>query len=130
MKDRIKLVRKHTGKNQTEFGEMLGVSKSAVQKWESGENDPTDTAVSLMHQKTGVNELWLKSGIGEPFSPMSRSEEVGKLMKSLLTDSPESFRSRLVTALLRFDPDGAEWEVLENIYNSIATEKPKNDERA
>lgn len=120
MKDRIKLVRKHTGKNQTEFGEMLGVTKSAVQKWESGENDPTDTAISLMQQKTNVNVIWLKSGIGEPFNPMARSEEVGKMMQSLLSDSPESFRTRLVTALLRFDPDGEEWELLERIYNSVA----------
>lgn len=127
MKDRIKLVRKYTGKNQTEFGEMLGVSKSAVQKWESGENDPTDTAISLMHQKTNVNVMWLKSGIGEPFNPMTRSEEVGKMMKSLLSDSPESFRSRLVTALLRFDPDGEEWELLERIYNSVAAEADKKE---
>lgn len=127
MKERIKLVRKYTGKNQTDFGIMLGVSKSAVQKWESGENDPTDTVISLMQQKTGANLLWLKSGVGEPFAPKSRSEEVGEMMKSLLSDRPDSFRSRLVTALLRFDPNGEEWELLERIYNSVAAESEKKE---
>ena len=32
-----------------------------------------------------------------------------------------------VTALLRFDPDGSEWQVLENIYNSVAAEADEKD---
>ena len=34
---------------------------------------------------------------------------------------------RDVTALLRFDPDGSEWQVLENIYNSVAAEADEKE---
>mgnify|MGYP006896599134 FL=1 len=57
--------------------------------------------------------------------PPSRSEEMGRLVKSLMEDKPEAFRSRLITALLRFDADGPEWQLLENIYNSVAADVEK-----
>ena len=42
-----------------------------------------------------------------------------------MNDRPESFRARLITALLRFSPDGPEWAALESIYNSIQAEAEK-----
>lgn len=127
MKERIKELRKHEKLNQTDFGALLGVSLSAVQKWESGENTPADSVIKLMCQKTGVNEVWLRTGVGEPFASKSREAEMGELVRKLMADRPEAFRVRLITALLRFDPDGAEWQVLENIYKSVAVEIEKAD---
>lgn len=127
MKERIKELRKHEKLNQTDFGALLGVSLSAVQKWESGENTPADSVIKLMCQKTNVNEVWLRTGVGEPFASKSREAEMGELVRKLMADRPESFRVRLITALLRFDPDGAEWQVLENIYKSVAGEIEKAD---
>lgn len=53
---------------------------------------------------------------------------MGDLLKTLLRDSSESFRTRLITTLLRFDPNGTEWEVLERIYKSVAKEKETDPE--
>ena len=122
MKDRIKQVRKCAGLSQTKFGERLGVSMSAVQKWEMGLNQPDSSSILLMCQNFGVNETWLRTGAGEMMASKSRQQEMAELIKSLMSDRPESFRSALVTALLRFDPDGPEWEILERIYESIARE--------
>lgn len=127
MKDRIKELRKHEKLNQTDFGALLGVSLSAVQKWESGENTPADSVIKLMCQKTSVNEIWLRTGNGEPFVSKSREAEMGDLVRKLMADRPEAFRVKLITALLRFDPNGPEWQVLENIYNSVAGETKKAD---
>lgn len=127
MKERIKELRKHEKLNQTDFGALLGVSLSAVQKWESGENTPADSVIKLMCQKTNVNEIWLRTGVGEPFASKSREAEMGELVRKLMADRPEAFRVRLITALLRFDPEGAEWQVLENIYKSVAGEIEKAD---
>lgn len=127
MKERIKELRKHEKLNQTDFGALLGVSLSAVQKWESGENTPADSVIKLMCQKTNVNEVWLRTGVGEPFASKSREAEMGELVRKLMADRPEAFRVRLITALLRFDPEGKEWQVLENIYKSVAGEIEKAD---
>lgn len=128
MKDRIKYVRAHTGLNQADFGEKLHVSKSAVQKWESGENAPTDAVVELMSQKTGVNLLWLRTGEGVPFAETAREAEMSRLFRLLMSSNPDAFRTRVVESslkLLRYGENSREWELLEKIYNSIVDDKKK-----
>lgn len=122
MKDRIKEIRKVSGLSQTKFGERLGITLSAVQKWEMGHNQPDASSIKLICEKFSVNETWLRTGAGEMLASRSREQEMAELVKRLMSDSPESFRSALVTTLLRFDPDGPEWEILERIYNNIAKE--------
>ena len=120
MKDRIKEVRKTLKLSQTDFGRSLGVSLSAVQKWESGENDLSDAVILLISQKYGISETWLRTGEGEMRAAKSREQEMAEMVKRLMADRPDSFRSALITTLLRLDPNGKEWAVLEDIYKRIA----------
>lgn len=124
---RVKAVRKELGMTLDAFGKRVGVTKTAISNIENGARCLTDQMLLSICREFGVNETWLRTGAGEPFMPPSRSEEMGRLVKSLMADKPESFRSRLITALLRFDPDGSEWQVLENIYNSVAAEADEKD---
>lgn len=126
MKDRIKAVRKAAGLNQTEFGKRVGVSLSAVQKWESGENVLSDAVVLLVCREYGVSETWLRTGAGEMRGARTREEELTELVAGLMADRPESFRSALLTVLLRFRPDGPEWAALEAVYNSVRAETEKS----
>ena len=126
MKDRIKAVRKAAGLNQTEFGKRVGVSLSAVQKWESGENVLSDAVVLLVCREYGVSETWLRTGAGEMHGARTREEELTELVAGLMADRPESFRSALLTVLLRFRPDGPEWAALEAVYNSVRAETEKS----
>ncbi len=77
----------------------------------------------LMAERFGTNETWLRTGVGDMTAGRSREQEMAALVKSLMADSPESFRSAIVTTLLRFDPNRPEWEVLERIYDKIANAK-------
>ena len=122
MNTRLKEIRKANSLNQADFGEKIGVTAGAVSRWEAGERGIPDTAILSICREFGVSEEWLRTGVGEMYAPRSREQEMAALVKSLMADDPESFRSRLVTALLRFDPNGPEWEVLERIYESIAAE--------
>lgn len=128
MKERIRAVRKAAGLNQTEFGKALGASLSAASKWESGENAMSDATILLLCQKFRISEAWLRTGAGEMRASRTREEEMAELAASILAERPESFRSALVTTLLRFDPGGKEWEALESIYNSITAEMKKAPE--
>lgn len=127
MNSRLKKLRKTLKLTQTEFGERIGVKGNTITGYENGTRTPSDAIVKAICREFGVNELWLRYGEegGEMYQQKSREEELGALLKSVLADRPEAFRSRLLTALLRFDPDGAEWQVLERIYESIAEEAKK-----
>lgn len=124
---RVKAVRKELGMTLDAFGKRVGVTKTAISNIENGARCLTDQMLLSICREFGVNETWLRTGAGEPFMPPSRSEEMGRLVKSLMADKPESFRSRLITALLRFDADGPEWQLLEDIYNSVAAEADEKD---
>lgn len=128
MKDRIKELRKAAGLNQTDFGKRVGVSLSAVQKWESGENVVSDSVVLLLCREFGVNETWLRTGAGDMHRAKSREAELGELIRSRLLDRPESFQAALVTVLLRFDPSGSEFAALEKIARALAEEAKKDPE--
>lgn len=126
---RVKAVRKELGMTLDAFGKRVGVTKTAISNIENGARCLTDQMLLSICREFGVNETWLRTGAGEPFMPPSRSEEMGRLVKSLMADKPEAFRSRLITALLRFDADGPEWQLLEDIYNSVAADVEKETDQ-
>lgn len=121
---RIKALRKALDLTQQQFADRVGVKQSTIATYESERNVPSDAVISLICREFSVREAWLRTGEGEMFARRARADELGALVSSLLADKPESFRSRFITALLRFDPGGREWQILEDIYNAVAQSLP------
>ena len=117
--ERIAWVRADSGLTLAKFGERIGIAASSVKYLESGRNTPRDSTLLNISTQFDVSLDWLRDGVGEPRPPKPRSVELAELVHTLYVDSPESFRSRLITTLLRFDPDGPEWDILERIYRSL-----------
>lgn len=126
MNDRIKEVRKAAGLTQAAFGEKLGLSQNFVWMVETGQRVPSDRTVRDICREFSVSEAWLRDGVGEMHEAKSREAELAELVKRLLSQRPDSFQSALITTLLRFDPDGPEWEILERIFNSVEKEKAQD----
>ena len=120
-------LRKSLGLTQQAFADRLGITRGAVSKYDIDATDPSDAVISLICREFNVREAWLRDGTGDMLEVKPRAEELGELVRKLLADRPESFRSRLITSLLRFEPDSPEWQILENIYNSIAAEKESRE---
>lgn len=124
---RTKELRDSLGLTQQKFADRLGITRGAVANWDLDRSDPSDAVISLICRVFNVREAWLRDGTGEMLEIKPRAEELGELVRKLLADRPESFRSRLITSLLRFEPNSPEWQILENIYNSIAAEKESRE---
>ena len=124
---RTKELRDSLGLTQQKFADRLGITRGAVANWDLDRSDPSDAVISLICRVFNVREDWLRDGTGEMLDVKPRAEELGELVRKLLADRPESFRSRLITSLLRFEPNSPEWQILENIYNSIAAEKESRE---
>ena len=125
MNQRIKELRKILGLSQEEFAAQLGLTRGAITNIEHNKTEPKPLLVQLICKEFKVNEIWLRTGVGDPFQKKERAQEMTELFADLMNDRPESFRTRLITALLRFSPDGPEWSALESIYNSIQSEAEK-----
>ena len=111
--------------NQTEFGELLGLTKSGVSDIESGRRNVTEQHIIMLKSfnkfKNGnINEEWLRTGEGEMFLPMDKETELAKLTVDLFMEEPTSFKNRLISMLARMTDE--EWELLENIVDRLKKE--------
>ena len=91
MKDRIRLLRKELGLNQTDFGERIGVKQAAIAGYESGIRTPLDAVVTSICREFCVNEDWLRNGTGEMFKEKLPEDEVASYVEELLEDDSNPF---------------------------------------
>ena len=126
MKDRVLWLIAEKQITKSKFAEAINVSPAFISQLCAGTSAPSDRTIADICRVFGVSEVWLRTGAGEPFPPTSRKEELTSLFGELMSDRPEAFRSRVISALLRFDPSGKEWDVLEHIYNGIEAENKKD----
>lgn len=61
--ERIAQARKQAGLSQEQLGEKLGVSRQAISKWESGQNNPDVAYVAEMCRLFGISSDWLLLGL-------------------------------------------------------------------
>lgn len=125
MKDRIKQIRKELKLTQAEFGEKIGVKGNTVTGYESGIRSPSDAIVVSICREFGVNEVWLRTGEGEPFQEESREEQILRAATQTVRSSNE-FRKQVAFLLAQLSE--SDWEVLGNIYKKL--DESKKNERA
>ena len=121
MKERIKAVRKAVHKSQTDFGKSVSVSLSAVQKWESGENEISDAVIALICRTYNINEVWLRTGEGEMFTTCTREDELAAFFGDLLSDRSTDFQRRFVSVLARLSAD--DWKAIERKAHELMDER-------
>ncbi len=121
MNERVKELRKSMNLTLEKFGNRLGVGKSAIFKIESGENGVTEQMVKLMVIEFGISENWLRTGEGEMFPKFNRTTAIAKLATQIITEKPNSFKSRFISFLVQMTDE--QWTFLEKIsYNFLRSE--------
>lgn len=104
------------------MGAAIGVTGAAFSRWETGDREIPDIAIRAICREFGVNEIWLRTGVGKMHAPQSWEEELGRLVRRLLSSRPESLQRALITTLLRFDPEGPEWAIVERILADVVAQ--------
>lgn len=74
MNERIKELRKVLSITMEDFGERLGVTRSAISNIESGKRGVTDQMVMAICRAFDVSENWLRNGDGKMFIPVPKNE--------------------------------------------------------
>lgn len=121
MNKRIKELREALKKSQDDFGKDLGLSRNYISLVENGQRNLSEQSAKLLCSLYSVNYNWLKNGTGEMFVPLSKSEQISKMISDVLKSDEEDFKRRLISALARLDDDG--WEKLENLIDMISGKK-------
>ena len=99
--DRIRIIRKNTGLNQTLFGEKLGISRSVIKNIELNvyKTGIPENIVKLICCKFNVNENWLKMGIGEMY--VETEDSILSQLKN--TYNLSDLEYKILTAYLKLD---------------------------
>lgn len=121
MQNRIKALRKELKLTQEKFGERLGMKKNSISQIENGVNALTEQLLVSICREFNVNEEWLRTGEGEMFVSLNRTQQIAQLTTDLFKGEKDSFKERLLLALAKLDED--EWKVLEKIACDLTKEK-------
>ena len=105
MKDRISYVITQSGLKQKDFAEALNVSSGLISQMRSGTTTPSDRTIADICRIFNVNEVWLRTGIGEPFIQLSREDEIAAILGRAISGN-HSAKDAFIRALARL-PDEA-----------------------
>ena len=120
--ERIKIVRKEKGLTQQTFADKLGLKRNTIGSYEIDAGLPSDRTISDICREFGVNEVWLRTGDGEPFQRESREEQIMRFAAQTVKGSDE-FRKAFVSMLTKMDAD--DWENIGKLFAKLADEIEK-----
>ena len=124
MKSRITEIRKHFNLSQAEMADRLGLSRNFISLVENGNRIPSDRTITDICREFGVDRTWLVDGIGEPFRPVDRNEQIAAVLGQAI-GSNATARDRLIRAFCQLPDemfDHAE-QILEEIIANLQKEK-------
>lgn len=122
--ERIEILRKDLSMSRRVFGERLGVSESVIVNIEYDRlkrPEQKESLYKLICKEFNVNEEWLRTGEGEMFVALNRTQQIAQLTADLFKGEKDSFKERLLLALAKLDEN--EWKVLEKIAEDLTKEK-------
>lgn len=120
--ERVCAVRKKRGMTMEQFGGHLGVSKTAISRIEKGNRGLTEQMLISICREFGVNEDWLRTGVGDMFIP----EDVRYLNSvSKLGNEQNSFKKFCINMLMEL-PDKY-WDYIYREFKRFEIENSSSD---
>ena len=117
---RIIELRKNLNLTQDEFAKKIGLSRNFIWMIEKGDRIPSDRTVADICRTFGVDEIWLRDGIGEPFREKSDEEQIAEVLGGVLAGSEQS-KARLIRAVANLPDEltDAAIQVIRQIAESL-----------
>ena len=106
--------------NKSAFARKLNITPQYAAQIYSGERIPGDRTLKDICREFNVDEVWLRSGIGEPFKAVSRADEISAFIGKVLGNDGTPIQQTFITVLARTTPD--EWALFESKLLELAAE--------
>ena len=122
--ERFRVVRETLNLTQTEFATMANRTRSEISNIEYNKTFPKEEVIKAVCAAHGIDRIWLETGVGEPFRPMDRNEQIAAILGKAIAGNATA-RDRLIRAFAQLPDemyDQAE-RILEEIVANLQTEK-------
>ena len=123
MKDRIAFIIESAKIKKVDFANRLKISQAFVSQMCSGVAMPSDRTISDICREFGCDEVWLRTGKGEPFRQQTKEEQIMRFAVQTIKGQDE-FRTAFVSMLAKLDPE--DWKNLSEIYRKLREEYKKD----
>ena len=117
MKNRILYIVEHSGLTKTAFAKRINVSQGLVSQMCSGTTNPSERTIQDICREFGCNEVWLRTGKGDPFRATTLEETIMRFAVRTNKGSDE-FRKAYVAMLANLSDEG--WKGLQEQYDLMA----------
>lgn len=122
---RIASIIESLGIKKVEFAKAINVDQSFISQITSGKRNPSDRTIADICREFGVNEIWLRTGEGEMFDPVTPDEELAEFFGDILAGEPD-FKRRFIQALSRLSSE--QWEMLEKVATQLVADTKKESD--
>ena len=123
LSERIAFIQKNSKLNQTEFAGRISISQQYLSQICNGKKTPSDRTIADICREFGCDEVWLRTGEGEPFRQETRQELIMRFAIQTVKGSNE-FRTALVAMLATLDD--SEWDGLEKLLDKMLEQYKKD----
>ena len=117
MKDRIEYVIKSSNIKKVDFAKRLNLSQAFVSQMCSGVAKPSDRTIQDICREFGCNEVWLRTGEGEPFRETTQEEKIMRFAVQT-NKGTDDFRKAYVAMLADLSDEG--WKGLHELYTKLS----------
>ena len=117
---RAKKVRKLKGLTQSDFAEAIGLKQNTVASYETDRLPVSERTFKAICQTFGVDEIWLRTGEGQPFRDPTKDEVLSEVFsRAKIGDEP---RDRMIRAFARLPVEdyAAMEKILQHIIEQVA----------
>jgi transcriptional regulator with XRE-family HTH domain len=90
--------------NRSKFAREVGITPAYAAQIYSGERIPSDRTISDISRECSVNRVWLETGVGEPFQPKDKREELKAIFADVLSGRP-SEKNAFIEAVAQLPDD-------------------------
>ena len=116
--ERVQAVINATKLSKAKFAAPIHVTPQLLSAVCNGKSSLSDRTIKDICREYGVDELWLRDGIGEMFLPRTREDEITAFFADLLGNDATDFQRDFVAILETLSPAG--WDLLEKKINELA----------
>ncbi len=117
MKDRLKKIRNNENMTMEEFGNCLGVTKTAISRLEKGERNLTNQMIKSICERFGINEEWLRTGEGEMYN--MPEDKTAAVVSELLEESNPVYDAVISIVQTYQKLDEKSQKVLDNFIKEV-----------
>lgn len=121
--DRIRKVRKATGKTQQAFADIIGLKRNTIATYEMGKALPSDRTIVDICREFNISRRWLETGEGSMTLELSKDADFLRIMAQIQVSDDNLIKS-ILAAYWKLDDEKK--AAIRELVDSFIAEYNKN----